>query len=65
MYREDYSRAGLRMIPDLAIRREGKRNVSGSFFLRLALLPVSLLTSILGLSGIRSISLERWWWDFC
>lgn len=50
MYREDYARAGLRMIPP------GDQSRGSATFLiilltGLALLPVSLLTSILGLTG--------------
>jgi protoheme IX farnesyltransferase len=50
MYREDYARAGLRMIPP------GDQGAGTATFLiilltGLALLPISLLTSILGLTG--------------
>ena len=52
MYREDYSRAGLRMIPDGDPER-GQAHISALILSALALLPVSLLPAALGLSGIR------------
>ncbi len=51
MYREDYSRAGLRMIPD-GDQSDGKRTYLRVILSALALLPVSLLPAALGLSGI-------------
>lgn len=51
MYREDYSRAGLRMIPD-GDASDGKRTYLRVILSALALLPVSLLPAALGLSGI-------------
>jgi protoheme IX farnesyltransferase len=51
MYREDYSRAGLRMIP-AADQRDGKGTYLRVILAALALLPVSLLPAALDLSGI-------------
>ena len=51
MYREDYARAGLRMIPP-ADQRDGKRTYLRVLLSALALLPVSLLPAALKLAGV-------------
>lgn len=49
MYRADYARAGFRMLP--VVDPEGVETGRRIVFYTLALLPVSLLTSLLGLTG--------------
>jgi protoheme IX farnesyltransferase len=49
MYREDYSRAGILMLP--VVERDGKITGQQIIVYTLMLLPVSLLPTVLGLSG--------------
>ena len=50
MYREDYARAGIMMLP--VVDREGKRTFRQIIFYAAALVGVSLLPAVLGLAGI-------------
>ena len=50
MYREDYARAGIMMLP--VVDREGTRTFRQIIFYAAALLGVSLLPAVLGLAGI-------------
>ncbi len=50
MYREDYARAGIRMLP--VVDREGKRTFRQIILYAAALVGVSLLPAILGLAGV-------------
>jgi heme o synthase len=52
MYREDYARAGLRMI-SVADQHDGRRTFLRILLAALGLLPVSLLPAVLGLAGVR------------
>ncbi len=51
MYREDYARAGILMLP--VVDRQGTRTFRQIVFAATALVGVSLLPSILGLAGVR------------
>jgi protoheme IX farnesyltransferase len=50
MYREDYARAGIMMLP--VVDREGTRTFRQIIFYAAALVGVSLLPSVLGLAGV-------------
>src|SRR5258705_11310362 len=50
MYRDDYSRAGILMLP--AVDRDGKRTFRQIILTAVALLAVCLLPSMLGLTGV-------------
>jgi len=50
MYREDYARAGIRMLP--VVDREGKRTFRQIILYAAALVGVSLLPAILGMAGV-------------
>ena len=50
MYREDYARAGIMMLP--VVDREGKRTFRQIIFYAAALLGISLLPAVLGLAGV-------------
>lgn len=49
MYRDDYSRAGIKMLP--VIDPDGERTVRQILFYALALIPVSVLPRYLGMAG--------------
>ena len=49
MYREDYARAGIRMLP--VVEPDGKSTARQIVLYGLALIPVSLVPSMLGMSG--------------
>src|SRR3954449_7728909 len=49
MYKEDYARAGIRMLP--VVEPDGRSTARQIVFYGLALIPVSLLPSVLGMSG--------------
>jgi len=49
MYREDYARAGIRMLP--VVEPDGRSTARQIVLFGLALIPVSLVPSILGMSG--------------
>ena len=51
MYREDYARAGIMMLP--VVDREGSRTFRQIILYAAALLAVSLLPAILGLAGVK------------
>ena len=51
MYREDYSRAGIRMLP--VVDTDGRATFGQIIFCAAALIPVSLLASVTGLAGLR------------
>lgn len=51
MYREDYSRAGIRMLP--VVDPEGSSTFAQILFCAVALIPVSLLASVTGIAGVR------------
>jgi len=51
MYREDYGRAGIRMLP--VVDPDGRATFSQILFCAAALIPVSLLASVTGLAGVR------------
>jgi protoheme IX farnesyltransferase len=51
MYREDYGRAGIRMLPVVDV--EGHATFGQILFCAAALIPVSLLASVTGLAGVR------------
>jgi protoheme IX farnesyltransferase len=51
MYREDYGRAGIRMLS--VGDREGRATFGQILFCAAALIPVSLLASVTGLAGVR------------
>ncbi len=51
MYREDYARAGIRMLP--VVDRSGTATFRIILLTALALVPVSLLPAIVGLAGVR------------
>ncbi len=51
MYREDYARAGIRMLP--VVDREGTRTFRQIILYAAALVGVSLLPAIVGLAGVR------------
>jgi len=50
VYREDYARAGIRMLP--VVDREGRATFAQIVFCAAALVPVSLLASVTGLAGV-------------
>jgi len=49
MYREDYARAGIRMLP--VVKPDGRRTAAEIVVYGLALIPVSLVPTMLGMSG--------------
>lgn len=49
MYREDYARAGIRMLP--VIQPDGKRTAAEIVLYGVALIPVSLVPAMLGMTG--------------
>jgi protoheme IX farnesyltransferase len=49
MYREDYSRAGIKMLP--VVDPDGETTVRQILFYSLALIPISFLPRYLGMSG--------------
>jgi protoheme IX farnesyltransferase len=49
MYREDYARAGIRMLP--VVKPDGRRTAAEIVIYGLALIPVSLVPTMLGMSG--------------
>ncbi len=51
MYREDYARAGIRMLP--VVDPDGHRTFGQILFCAAALIPISLLASVTGLAGVR------------
>jgi len=51
MYREDYARAGIRMLP--VVDPEGRATFGQILVCAAALIPVSLLASVTGLAGVR------------
>jgi len=51
MYREDYARAGIRMLP--VVDRGGKATFRQILLTGITLLPVSLLPAVVGLAGVR------------
>jgi protoheme IX farnesyltransferase len=51
MYREDYARAGILMLP--VVDREGTRTFRQIIFTAVALVGVSLLPAVMGLAGVR------------
>lgn len=51
MYREDYARAGVQMLP--VVDREGKRTFRQIILTAVALVAVSLLPAVTGLAGVR------------
>ena len=51
MYREDYARAGIRMLP--VVDRTGSATFGQIIFTAAALVPISLLPSVIGLAGVR------------
>jgi len=50
MYREDYARGGVRMMP--VVENDGRRTSRRILFYSIALIPVSLLPFFVGMSGI-------------
>jgi protoheme IX farnesyltransferase len=50
MYREDYARGGVRMMP--VVETDGRRTSRRILFYSIALIPVSLLPFFIGMSGI-------------
>src|SRR5438445_498062 len=50
VYREDYARAGIRMLP--VVDRDGRVTFGQIVFCAVALIPVSLLASVTGLAGV-------------
>jgi len=50
MYREDYARGGVRMMP--VVETDGRRTSRRILFYSIALIPVSLLPFVIGMSGI-------------
>ena len=51
MYREDYGRAGIRMLP--VVDPEGRKTFTQIVVCAAALIPVSLLAAVTGLAGVR------------
>lgn len=51
MYREDYARAGIRMLP--VVDRSGQATFGQILFTAIALVPVSLLPALIGAAGVR------------
>lgn len=50
IYREDYARAGIRMLP--VLDRDGRVTFGQIVFCAIALIPVSLLASVTGIAGV-------------
>jgi protoheme IX farnesyltransferase len=50
MYREDYARAGIRMLP--VVDPDGRKTFAQILFTAAALIPVSLLAALTGLAGV-------------
>jgi protoheme IX farnesyltransferase len=50
MYREDYGRAGIRMLP--VVDPEGRKTFTQILFCAAALIPVSLLAAVTGIAGV-------------
>jgi protoheme IX farnesyltransferase len=50
MYREDYARAGIRMLP--VVDTDGRKTFSQILLTAAALIPVSLLAAVTGLAGV-------------
>lgn len=50
VYREDYARAGIRMLP--VVDRSGSATFGQIVFCAIALIPVSLLASVTGMAGV-------------
>jgi heme o synthase len=50
VYREDYARAGIRMLP--VVDRDGRVTFGQIVFCAIALIPVSLLASVTGIAGV-------------
>jgi len=50
VYREDYARAGIRMLP--VVDRDGRMTFGQIVFCAIALIPVSLLASVTGMAGV-------------
>jgi heme o synthase len=50
VYREDYARAGIRMLP--VVDRDGRVTFGQIIFCAIALIPVSLLASVTGIAGV-------------
>ena len=50
VYREDYARAGIRMLP--VVDRDGRATFGQIIFCAMALIPVSLLASVTGMAGV-------------
>jgi protoheme IX farnesyltransferase len=50
IYREDYARAGIRMLP--VVDRDGRVTFGQIVFCAIALIPVSLLASVTGIAGV-------------
>ncbi len=50
VYREDYARAGIRMLP--VVDRSGTATFGQIVFCAIALIPVSLLSSVTGIAGV-------------
>jgi heme o synthase len=50
VYREDYARAGIRMLP--VVDRDGRLTFGQIIFCAVALIPVSLLASVTGIAGV-------------
>jgi protoheme IX farnesyltransferase len=51
MYREDYARAGIRMLP--VVDRSGSATFAQIVLMAAALVPTSLLAAVVGLAGVR------------
>jgi len=51
MYREDYARAGIKMLP--VVDRDGRRTFRQILFTAAILIPVSLLPAVTGLANVR------------
>src|SRR3989442_1392708 len=49
MYRDDYARAGIRMLP--VVKPDGRRTAAEIIIYGMALIPVSLVPTMLGMSG--------------
>ena len=59
MYREDYARAGIRMLP--CVDTEGRATFSQILVTAAVLVPFSLLASVVGLAGVRYFFGARSW----
>ena len=60
LYREDYERAGIRMLP--VVETDGRRTARYIVWTALLLVPVSLLPTLLGLTGPLTLP-AHWGWD--